>query len=73
LSAARGIDRYRIKALEKLLKSGTLSVQQHEWVWQTLRRKCEIYAQGCLKRGKVEEGRHYLKLADVYKGRTEDQ
>ena len=62
LSAAPGLDRYRIKALEKLLNSGKLTPQQHEWTWQTLQRKCEIYGQGCLKRGKVREGEAYLSL-----------
>jgi glycosyltransferase involved in cell wall biosynthesis len=67
LSARSGIDRYRIKALEKLIKSGSLSTEQHEWTWQALRRKCEIYGQGCLKRGRVEEGERYLALPNKYK------
>lgn len=66
LSAARGIDRYRIMALEKLLESGRLSAGQYELAWQALRYKCTIYGQGCLKRGKVEEGRQYLELPEMY-------
>ncbi|MGW8207976.1 MAG: glycosyltransferase family 2 protein, partial [Syntrophobacteria bacterium] len=62
LSARSGIDRYRIKALEKLLKSGRLSTDQYRWAWRVLRRKCEIYGQGCLKRGRVQEGERYLAL-----------
>ena len=67
LSAKTSIDRYRIKALEKLLSSGRLTPKKYEWTRQALRRKCEIYGQGCLKRGKVEEGETYLALPNGYK------
>ena len=67
LSARSGIDRYRIKALEKLLKCGNLSTEQYIWAWKVLRRKCEIYGQGCLKRGKVHEGERYLSLPNEYR------
>ena len=67
LSAKSGIDRYRIRALEKLLRSNRLSTDQYKWAWQALRRKCEIYGQGCLKRGRVEEGERYLALPNQYR------
>jgi glycosyltransferase involved in cell wall biosynthesis len=67
LSAKTSIDRYRIKALEKLLSSGRLTPQKYEWTWQALRRKCEIYGHGCLKRGRVEEGETYLALPEKYR------
>ena len=67
LSGGSAIDRFRIRALEKLLESGKLSARQYEWTWQTLERKCEIYGQGCLKRGRVEEGERYLALPDRYR------
>ena len=67
LSARSGTDRYRIKALKKLLQSGRLSNRQYQWAWQTLRRKCEIYGQGCLKRGRVEEGQRYLASPNKYR------
>jgi glycosyltransferase involved in cell wall biosynthesis len=67
LSARSGIDRYRIKALKKLLQSDRLSNDQYHWAWQALRRKCEIYGQGCLKRGRVEEGHRYLTLPERYR------
>jgi glycosyltransferase involved in cell wall biosynthesis len=56
------LDRYRIQALEKLLDSGRLSSRQYELAWQELDRKCRIYGQGCLKRGKMTEGKRYLSL-----------
>jgi GT2 family glycosyltransferase len=58
------LDRYRIRALLKLLDSGRLTHAQHLLVLKTLQVKCRIYGQGCIKRGKTEEGRHYLKLPD---------
>jgi glycosyltransferase involved in cell wall biosynthesis len=67
LSASPGIDRYRIKALEKLMNSGKLTPQQYEWTWKVLQRKCEIFGQGCLKRGKIREGEAYLSLPDKYR------
>jgi glycosyltransferase involved in cell wall biosynthesis len=56
------LDRYRIQALVKLLQSGELSGRQFEAAFGELERKCRIYGQGCLKRGRVEEGKDYLEL-----------
>lgn len=56
------LDRYRIQALIKLLKAGELSERQIEAAFGELERKCRIYGQGCLKRGRVEEGKDYLEL-----------
>ena len=67
LSASKGIDRYRIKALEKLLHSGRLSPEQYDWTWKTLQRKCQIYGEGCIKRGKVQEGERCLALPEKYR------
>ncbi len=67
LSSRSSIDRYRIKALEKLLSSTVLSPQKYEWTWQALQHKCQIYGQGCIKRGKVEEGERYLALPEKYR------
>jgi glycosyltransferase involved in cell wall biosynthesis len=73
LSARSGIDRYRIKALKKLMQSDRLSSDQYHWAWQALRRKCEIYGQGCLKRGRVEEGERYLALPNKYRCKADSQ
>jgi len=70
LSARKGIDRYRIEALEKLLNSGSLSPEQYDWTWKALQRKCQIYGEGCLKRGRVEEGERYLSIPERYKRKT---
>ena len=58
------LDRYRIQALVKLLESGALSAGQFAAALQELKRKCRIYGQGCLKRGRVEEGDYYLGLPE---------
>ena len=70
LSARKGIDRYRIEALEKLLSSSRLSQEQYHWTWKSLQRKCQIYGEGCVKRGRGEEGKAYLALPEKYRLRA---
>ncbi|MBW1709221.1 MAG: glycosyltransferase [Deltaproteobacteria bacterium] len=57
------LDKYRIQALLKLLKSGTLKPAQERAVRTELARKATIYGHGCLKRGREQEGQEYLELA----------
>jgi glycosyltransferase involved in cell wall biosynthesis len=65
LSASRpGMDRYRIRSMANLLESGRLTRDQAEALLGQLARKCRIYGEGCLKRGREEEGRYYLSLPD---------
>jgi GT2 family glycosyltransferase len=71
LSSRSSIDRYRIKALEKLLSSGVLSPKKYEWTWRALQYKCQIYGQGCIKRGRVEEGERYLALPNKYRRKAQ--
>jgi glycosyltransferase involved in cell wall biosynthesis len=67
LSRSRtGQDRYRIAALEKLLQSDLLSPDQRALAVHELVRKCSIYANGCMKRGRHEEGEHILAIAAGY-------
>lgn len=63
----RGQDRFRIRALVKLLEGDSLSPHQRELTWEELNRKCEIYGGGCIKRGKKEEGEEILALTVKYK------
>ena len=58
----KGMDRFRIKSLVKLIKSGTLNKRQHKAALEELSFKCNIYGNGCLKRGRPEEGQRYLEL-----------
>jgi glycosyltransferase involved in cell wall biosynthesis len=61
-----GLDRFRIKALEKLLQTGGLSPEQHGQTVQELQRKCRIVANGCLKRKKLEDWAYYSHLPEKY-------
>ena len=53
------LDSLRIKAICKSLDSADLNDEQRAAAVMELQRKCRIYAQGCRKRGKVDEAREY--------------
>ena len=59
-----GMDRFRIRAIAKLIKSGILSLEQRTGALEELKNKCTIYGNGCLKRGKKEEGMFYLSMPE---------
>lgn len=63
-TSMKGMDRFRIKALVKLLKRNPLKEDQRRATLRELTRKCRIYGQGCLKRGKMKEGTFYLQLPE---------
>lgn len=50
-----GMDRFRIRAIEDLLATGTLDEQQTHAAREMLREKVAIYAAGARKRGKLAE------------------
>ena len=56
------LDRWRIKALENILKSGCLTRVQAHHAISVLRVKCMVYGEGCMKRGRREEGSRVLGL-----------
>jgi len=58
----RGMDRFRIVALAKILRSGVLDPGRKAEAWTEMARKCTIYGNGCLRRGKRVEGIFYLNL-----------
>jgi GT2 family glycosyltransferase len=60
----KGMDRYRIKAIARLLASGCLSNKQADAAIREIRFKCRVYGNGCIRRGKKEEGEYYLTLPD---------
>ncbi len=60
LSRGWGLDRWRIRALEKLLTEPGLPDAYREAVRRTLAEKRRIYGQGCAKRGKLAEAARYL-------------
>ncbi len=65
-----GMDVFRIRSLEKFIDNRKIlqnAVQFKELVKECIK-KCEIYGKGCLKHDKVEEGKMYLKKAEVLQG-----
>lgn len=62
LSASHSQDRYRIQSMLDLVASKVLSPAQETAARKVLRKKCMIYAEGCIKRGRNEEGNAYLKI-----------
>jgi glycosyltransferase involved in cell wall biosynthesis len=66
-SRHKGMDRFRIKALVKLIKSGELSEKQLRITLKELDLKCRIYGKGCIKRGKQAEGEYFFELPERVK------
>jgi len=67
LSKAPGLDKFRIKALKKIIVSELLSESQQRAAMHTLQNKCAIYAGGCRKRGREAAATYYEALAEKYK------
>lgn len=65
LSAMPGLDRYRIRAIQKVLASGLLTPDRRAAATAVLRQKCTIYANGCEKRGRHEEAAYYRKIIEI--------
>ncbi len=61
-----GMDRFRIKALEKIIQSGVLGSADRSAAVQTITTKAEILAQGAVKRGKHEAAKAWLEIRDKY-------
>jgi GT2 family glycosyltransferase len=66
-----GMDRFRIKALEKALAMGLLP-HQRDLVRAEIIKKSQVLAKGFTKRGKTTEAEKYRKLIDVYTSNRED-
>jgi glycosyltransferase involved in cell wall biosynthesis len=61
-----GIDRFRIKALEKIILTAGLSGDKKKAALTMLIEKIDIYLLGAVKRNKNEEVRHYSALKNKY-------
>lgn len=61
-----GMDRLRVKALEKMLAHNDLSIENKIATIKMLDQKCDILANGFFKRGKIEEGNLYLSIKEKY-------
>lgn len=64
LSKAPGLDKFRIQSLKKIIQGGLFSEDQHRAAIKMLRKKCAVYAGGCLKRGRDDEAMCYIRLAE---------
>ncbi len=62
LSSLHSQDKFRIQSLSALIHSDTLTQDQAQKAQQVLKKKCTIYGNGCVKRGRKEEGEYYLDL-----------
>ena len=60
-----GMDKFRIRAIMKLLQSVALTEEQRESAMAELQRKCHIYGRGCIKHGRKNEGWYYLGLPET--------
>jgi glycosyltransferase involved in cell wall biosynthesis len=56
------LDRFRIHAILKLIRSESLDAVQKSAALKVLRKKTQIYIQGCLKRGKADEAEAMMNL-----------
>jgi glycosyltransferase involved in cell wall biosynthesis len=66
LSRQDSLDKYRIQSLIKLIESGRLTISQRNAAVIILRKKCAVYANGCLKRGRVKEAIRYTNVIQGY-------
>jgi len=64
LSRSSGLDRYRIQSLKKIIESNLLTDKQAMAAINVLKKKCDIYANGCLKRGRKDKALYYNDLAE---------
>ena len=62
LSNLHSQDKFRIRSLKNLLDSNTLTKDQSLKAQKVFKKKCDIYGNGCIKRGRQEEGEYYLNL-----------
>jgi GT2 family glycosyltransferase len=63
------MDQWRIRAIDKLLRTGHLMEPQRQAAVAELERKCRIVAQGCRKRGRADEAERLLALARDHRQR----
>ena len=59
------LDKYRILAIAKLLRTESLDFRQQALALRMLAKKCRIFGAGCLKRGRTQEGEWALSLPSL--------
>ena len=58
-----GMDRFRIQALKKIIDSNILTIEDKNATVTMLKQKCSILANGCEKRGKLDQAAYYRNFA----------
>jgi len=66
LSKLKGLDKFRIYSLLKLLKNENLNNERKKMLIEELIKKSKIYINGCLKRGKFHEAKYYSDIIKKY-------
>ena len=66
LSANWGLDRYRVRALLKVLRQEALTPEQRRLVKATVKKKSLILEQGFRKRGKEKEAEYYVEVLQSF-------
>ncbi len=61
-----GMDRFRVRALMKILDQHVLPRDDEAAARQAIVAKCRIYGEGARKRGRHTEAEHYSKIAERY-------
>jgi len=61
-----GLDRFRIRALVKMLETGELNPEDQSATIAELVKKCRVFAQGARRRGRIQEAQDYERLAERY-------
>ena len=67
LSNFHSQDKFRIRSLLNLINSNDLTQNQAATAKKVLKKKCIIYGNGCIKRGRKEEGDYYLDVGQSLK------
>ncbi len=62
-----GMDRFRVRALEKIIASGRLTPNDLQAAMETLLAKADILANGAEKRGNTERREYYRKMQATYR------
>jgi len=66
LSNQRGLDSYRIEAIEKALNTNTLNSNHRILAIETLQSKCAILANGAEKHGRVAEAKRFRDISNRF-------
>ena len=61
-----GMDRFRVRSMEKLLENRNLPCKRRHEVWKALSDKCEILQNGFAKRDKLIEAEEYSRKKENY-------